>query len=526
MSQILNFKKNYFYYFLFLYSICGIFLSLNVGITHDEYHNFFVGESNKKKFLDIFFGTNYQSKPLEGLNLYYGSGFHLLSLPVDYILNLFFNLEYVSLDSKPILLKHPSVFIFFALSSIYFRKIIFFITSNKNYSSLCSVLYLTYPYLLGHSFFNIKDIPFLSVWLICTFYIVRIARNFYKEKKIKTKYFIILAILSAYLLSIRIIGILIFIEYLIFFILTINISKSDYSIFFKLFYRKIILFFLITLSLFYFLSPSYWDNPLDVINGIITMSQHIQTVCTVTLGECMKAQNLPSSYLPIWIFFKLPIVILFGLIYLILNEKFFFSSSLNGIIIGSLLVSTLLIIFLLILFNVNLYDEIRQVMFLIPLIFIISTASMFILPKKISYSFIGVFIIFFIFQNIKIYPYNYVWLNNLTYFTKVNAKFELDYWGVSSKKIAYFFNIKNLKSNECIISNRNRGIKDFIKNKDICFLPFQDLHNKNTRPFYVALMERGTNKGLPNNCKNIHNEKININFSNEILIMAKVFKCD
>ena len=88
MSQILNFKKNYFYYFLFFYSICGIFLSSNVGITHDEYHNFFVGESNKKKILDIFFSTNYQLKPLEGLNLHYGSGFHLLSLPIDYILNL------------------------------------------------------------------------------------------------------------------------------------------------------------------------------------------------------------------------------------------------------------------------------------------------------------------------------------------------------------------------------------------------------------------------------------------------------
>ena len=25
------------------------------------------------------------------------------------------------------------------------------------------------------------------------------------------------------------------------------------------------------------------------------MGQHIQTVCTVTLGTCMKAQNLPST---------------------------------------------------------------------------------------------------------------------------------------------------------------------------------------------------------------------------------------
>ena len=78
----------------------------------------------------------------------------------------------------------------------------------------------------------------------------------------------------------------------------------------------------------------------------------------------------------------------------------------------------------------------------------------------------------------------------------------------------------------CIISNRNRGIKDFIINKKQCFIPFSNLHKKNTRPFYVALMERGTNKGLPNNCINVHNEKINLNFSKENLIMAKVFKCD
>ena len=526
MNQIFNFKKNYFYYFLLIYCVCGIFLSLNVGITHDEYHNFFVGESNKNFFLNTLFGKNYELETLEGLNLHYGSGFHFLSIPIEYIVNLLFNLDYISSESKTILLKHPSVFIFFILSSIYFRKIIFFVTRDKHYSSLCAVLYLSYPYLLGHSFFNVKDIPFLSVWLVCTFYIANIARNFYKEKKIRSKHLVILGILSGYLLSIRITGVLIFIEYLIFFILTINISNFNYFSFFKLFYKKIILFFLIILFLFYFLSPSYWSNPLEVINGIKVMSQHIQTVCTLTLGECMKAQNLPSSYLPIWLFFKLPILILFGLVFFIFKEKIFFLSPNNVLIIGSILSSTLLIIFLLILFNVNLYDEIRQVMFLIPLIFIISMSAMFILPKKISYSLIGIFIIFFVFQNVKIYPYNYVWFNNLTTFTKVSNNFELDYWGVSSKKIAFFLNKKNLDSDECVISNRNRGIKDFIENKNICFLPFNDLHKKNARPFYVALMERGTNKGLPNNCKNIHNEKININFSRENLIMAKVFKCD
>ena len=102
----------------------------------------------------------------------------------------------------------------------------------------------------------------------------------------------------------------------------------------------------------------------------------------------------------------------------------------------------------------------------------------------------------------------------------------MDYWGVSSKKIALIFNEKNIKSNECIISNRNRGIEDFIGSKDVCFLPFQSLHKKNKRPFYVALMERSTKKGLPNNCDKVHTEEIQMNFSKEKLVMAKIFKCN
>ena len=84
----------------------------------------------------------------------------------------------------------------------------------------------------------------------------------------------------------------------------------------------------------------------------------------------------------------------------------------------------------------------------------------------------------------------------------------------------------NLDQETCIISNRNNGIEAFTKDSNICFLPFNNLHANNKRPFYVVLMERSTNKGLPNNCNNIHNEKININLSKENLIMAKIFKCD
>lgn len=526
LNKDINFKTSLFYLIILLYAIVGVYLSLNVGITHDEYHNFVVGEANKKKILNIFFNKDFQISELEGLNTYYGSGFHLLTIPIDYILNFILDLNYISSDSKGLLLKHPSVLLFFVISGIYFRKIIYLITKNNNYSYICTLFYLSYPYLLGHSLFNIKDIPFLSVWLICTYYIIDISNYFSLKKDINLRKFLILAILTAYLLSIRISGILIFLEYLVFFIFTISYTNYNYILFFKNFFRQLFLFISSTLILFYIFSPSYWHNPLEVINGIKAMSQHEQTVCTITLGECMKAQNLPSSYLPIWFFFKLPILILFGFIYFVYKEKSIFSSTKNILTIAPLLISSFSIIFLLILFNVNLYDEVRQVMFLIPLFFIISMSALFTLPNKLSFVLLCFFIIFFFYQNIKIYPYNYVWLNNLTNLIGINNKFELDYWGVSSKKIASFINQESPDENICIISVRDNGIKDFVENKKACFLPFSKLHQKNKRPFYVALTERSIKKGIPNNCKNIYNEKININFSRENLIMAKVFKCD
>ncbi len=526
MRQILNFKKNYFNYFLFIYIICGIFFSLNVGITHDESHELLVWNLNKLKIFNNLFSTNYDVSFLESGGKYYGFGFHLLSFPVELIVKFFLNNFNISENTQILLSKHPSVFIFFLISGIFLKKIIFLITKNKNYSFLCTILYLTYPYLLGHSFFNLKDIPFLSVWLICTYYIVRLLEYFQKEKKIKNKYIVLLSILTPYLLSIRISGILIFLEYLIFLIFFINIFNYKTKEVFKSFYKHTFLFFFIFLILFYILHPNYWNNPLLVIDSIRYMSQHIQTVCTITLGTCMKAQNLPSSYLPIWLFFKIPILIILGLISFPFVEKRIFSNKKNTMIIGSLLTTILTIIFLLIFFNTNLYDEIRQVMFLVPLIFIISLSSMYFFSKRLSFPLILFFVFFFIFQNIKIYPYNYTWLNNLTTLTKISGVFELDYWGVSSKNVARFFNKMNLDQETCIISNRNNGIEAFTKDSNICFLPFNNLHANNKRPFYVVLMERSTNKGLPNNCNNIHNEKININLSKENLIMAKIFKCD
>ena len=141
-----------------------------------------------------------------------------------------------------------------------------------------------YPYLLGHSLFNTLDIPFMSVWLICTFFIMKISYLFFENFQINYKDIVLLGLLTGFLLSIRISGILIILEYIIFFLVTYNVTKYSISLFLKKNYKNIILFFVISLITFYLFHPNYWDNPLKIIDAIKFMGNHIQTYALLLLA--------------------------------------------------------------------------------------------------------------------------------------------------------------------------------------------------------------------------------------------------
>jgi hypothetical protein len=517
-------KKFYFHFFILFFLILGIHLSLNTGITHDEFHDFNVWQANKNSILNFFLNENFDTSYLEGTNRFYGSGFHYFSTILEFF---FINLpqlnEYTEIGKK-ILSKHVSVFVLFLFSGLLIKKIMKIITKNETQASLSAIFYLLYPYLLGHSFFNIKDIPFLSVWLICTYFMIRIVKNYFFNDVIFKKHIFVISFFTAYLLSIRISGILIFIQYLIFILLLVNNKHLNFYAFIQKHIKEIITAFLIIVVFYIILQPSYWTNPFLIFDAIIYMSQHAQSVCTITLQECMEAQNLPASYLPIWFFFKLPIIILFGLFLFFQLEKKIKKNTFSYLILTSLSLTVISIIILLIIFNVNLYDEIRQVMFLVPLIFIISLSLIhFFSFKFFKFSIIPI-IVFFIFQNISMFPYNYIWINNFSHFTKVQNIFELDYWSVSTKNVSKFIKNDNNK-NLCIITNRNDAIDNLISGNN-CLIDFSKLHEKNKRPFYVSLMGRGTKKGVPNNCDLILEEQTKMNFSKEILPIARVYKCN
>ena len=136
----------------------GSYLSITNGITSDEYHeqqNWIVNLSAAKEFIltrEYEFLINYWDK-------YHGVAFQIISQPIQFLIRDFVT-KYNEVSSFGGLLisKHFVVFLFFAVSGVFFFLILNKITRNFLISACSTAIYLLYPYLFGHALFNPKDI--------------------------------------------------------------------------------------------------------------------------------------------------------------------------------------------------------------------------------------------------------------------------------------------------------------------------------------------------------------------------------
>ena len=218
----------------------------------------------------------------------------------------------------------------------------------------------------------------------------------------------------------------------------------------------------------------------------------------------MDALDLPSSYVFIWLFFKLPLISLIGLLLFPFVEKKIFSQSLNQIVLGSILLTIISIIFILIFFKVNLYDELRHILFLVPLFLIVTFPIIYFFSKKITLFITIVSIFFFTAQNINMYPYQYTWFNSFGNLVDINNEFEIDYWGISGRNIAKRINNNErltLDKNMCIYVDPIHIIKHFISNDYKCVKPFSSIYPKSTEKYILVKYMRNIRRENPSNCE-------------------------
>ena len=523
--------KNFYLLFLVLFFIAGSILSVNVGISHDEWHeeqnwkyNSEVISEAKNKF---FLNKEIKTEIFSNKDKYYGVGFQYISQPVQFFLKKII-IKYQDIDNfgSKLVSKHFVVFLFFFFSGILFFKLIKKLIKQNEVCYIASSIYFLYPYLFGHSLFNPKDIPFMCIWLLCTYLSLNIFEKILKDKKLTIVKITILALSTSFLLSIRVTGILIFIQYLISLIIFFHISKLNFIEFIKKFYLEVIIFSFFFILFLIIFNPLYWLNPLSFFEAIKWMSHYYHDVCTKTLGSCMKAKNLPSSYILIWLSVKLPLIVLAGLFLIPFTEKKIFKNNLNILIFGSILSTSLIIPILLILFNVNLYDEIRHILFLVPLYLFLGLISLYFYSKKIFYALGVLSITLFVIENIKTNPYQYIWFNLPSRMIDLTEKFELDYMGISGKEISKEINKLDEKE-MCILVSPSYSVKPFLVNsKYDCFDKWQLVDTNYPRPFLAIQHVRNIKKGTPYNCKTIINTGYKLLFHDKKFITGKLLKCN
>ena len=522
--------KGFIFSLLFLYIIIGCFLSIFNGVSHDQYHEQLNWEINFQAIKGFFLGLDNYNVLTSYIDKYHGIAFHYLSQPFQFLLSDFISdFNYANELGGIYISRHLPNFILFSISGIYFYLICFKISNDNIFSLISTILYLTYPYLFGHAQINAKDIPFLSFWILCTYYFFKIIEKVNNSKKVLFKDIFVLSFVTAFLISVRISGSLIFLQYLIAVIVLVNTKKIDI---FNLVIKNSLLFLFFiffTLLLIYLFSPIFWINPLEIFNSLDYMSKYYHDTCTLTLGECMRAQNLSSSYIFIWLFFKLPILIIIGIVIFPLIENRIINNSISSIFYLIIIFTIFSIILLLILLDVALYDELRHVMFLLPLIFIPSLYNIYLFNRKIFYILSSLTIIFFIFDNFFLKKYKKKCLNIFDKLFNIQKNFEVDYWGVSNKnlqkEILIYSKKNNLPKNICVYGDLYADV--FLEKKGYkCFGTYSQIDSVGERPFFAYQNVRNLKRSKPKDCNLIKIEKYNYTFSSKDIVTGKLWYCE
>ncbi len=324
--------------------------------------------------------------------------------------------------------------------------ILYFIISrfkNKRFAFLFIVLLVLTPSFSGHSLFNQKDISFLFHIFLANLLIIQTGLS--KNNKL----FYLASILSGISISLRISGIFFIFAAVLFSIIyqLTSIKKSWSEVIY--YYSK---FSVISIFTFLLVSPGSWFAPIKFISSSLSQQIFLSwTGSTLTNGVFIPAENISSFYLIIWLFYKLPAVYnflivsaIFGLYFKILRKDIFYQFS-----IFFLLFVNITFIF----YKPEVYDGIRQFLFLLPYIIYISTSILLEVNKKFKIL-IPITIFYLVFTQYGLGPYKYVYFNEFTVEETITYECQnidgcgnwlTDYWGFSAKNLADYINKNNIQ---------------------------------------------------------------------------------
>jgi hypothetical protein len=417
--------------FFVLFLITGLSILKDYGLSWDEEYQW---KDNGEIVYNYIFNDE-TSALLNGNEKYHGPAFELILVFVEKALTLG--------DTRDVyLMRHFLTFLTFFISVIFFYYLCKQCFKTWKLSLIGCIFLVLSPRIFADSFYNSKDLVFLSFFIIGMFTLLRFHQ---KPTYINA---ILHALVCAFTIDIRILGILLPFTSLMFIGIDrlygmITKKHSPFN------FGSVAIFVIFLISLTILFWPVLWEGTVFHFTAALAeMSKYHWNEDVLYNGTCIPATELPWHYLPVWIAISTP----FPYLLFFLSGVFFLIQRLLtrpiDFIIQQKYFLLMMIWFFLPLISIIVlksvvYDAWRHVFFIYPGFILITLCGLKFLKDTffkrnvlLLSVIVGSVIVFNVAVMVQLHPYENVYFNFLAgrEMQEVKKNYELDYYGLSSKQ--------------------------------------------------------------------------------------------
>ena len=268
-----------------LFAAVGLFVLDDYGVSGDEYLQRLIGHA----WVNYVLGVD--EIPWKDHNRLYGAAFEVPLVLVERLLGL--------KDSRDVYLsRHLAGHLFFLAGGFFCYLLAYRLSDNRLLAIFAMLLFLLHPRLYAHSFFNSKDVPFLSMFMIALYLVHRaFGRNTIAA-------FALCGLVVGLLTNLRIVGAMLFAA-------VTAMRACDLFHAARAEERKRILatggaFLLAGVLTLFITYPSFWRSPSEFVEMFALPFQHPAQAVSLFQGEPVRWPEIPSRYVPVWIAITTP----------------------------------------------------------------------------------------------------------------------------------------------------------------------------------------------------------------------------
>ena len=416
--------------------VCGAFLLVGIAVVDDYGTGVDTRDQRIIASRNLAFIVGDAAR-LDGVktkhNRYYGIAFEL---PL-----LLFERGVEWKDTRSIyLLRHLVTHGFFLVGGVCCALLVYRLTRSRTVALFALLLFVVQPRLYAHSFFNSKDLPFLSLFMV-TLYVTH--RAFRRDT---VGAFVLCGVCVGVLTNLRIMGVLLFPAVLA--LRGLDLLQAG---------RAARTHVLVTGGVFalagpgtlYALSPYLWVDPFEFGTALQTLAHHPSTPRELFQGREFRANDLPPHFIPTWMVISTPpVTLVCGVLGVIVAGV----RSLRGpggasgntdLRFGLLLVACLTLPMLaIIVLGSHVYNNWRQVYFLHAPLCCLAGVGMHWAgrgagPRLVVYALVGLGVLVTGREMVRLHPHQQVYFNALVDRTtpeSLRTTWRLDPWLVSCRE--------------------------------------------------------------------------------------------